>query len=251
MTTEQERVSELVRDMYESAQQTGWALTPESIRSQRRRHVTLAPDPKAIALVGAAVALIITGFFVFGRPESHKPAVVAAPTTTTASTINAKVLANTLACLPHFAAGTSQLDGVLVGKSFPVAKALIAMTSQTWRIVAQDGTCENITSDLQSGRVDLWIIEGQVVKAVLEGPRSSMSSKPPEKGVHSVVVPDVIGLDQSQAAEVLGTAGLQLAFVRSVPSTSIPAGKVVSESPVAGSSVASDSSVDLSVSQGR
>jgi serine/threonine-protein kinase len=251
MTTEQEKVSELVREMYESAEKTGWGLSPESIRSQRRRHVIVTPDPKAIALVGAAVALIITGFFVFGRPASQKPALVAGPATTTTSTINSKVLANTLACLPHFAAGTSQSDGALVGKSFPVAKALIAASSQTWRIVAQDGTCENVTSDLQSGRVDLWVIEGQVVKAVLEGPHSSTSPTLPEKGVHSVVVPNVIGLDQSQAAEVLGAAGLQLAFIRSVPSTSIAAGKVVIESPVAGSSVASDSSVDLSVSEGR
>jgi hypothetical protein len=251
MTTEEERVQVLVREMYETAEKADWDLSPANIRAQRRRHKMLAPDPKALVLVAGAAALIITGFFVFVRPTSHKPAFVAAPiTTTTTSAINPNTLAATLACVSEFAPGTSQPDTVLVGKSLSGARALIEASAQTSRIVADNGTCENVTLDLQSGRVDLWIIDGRVVKAVLEG--SPLTTRPTtDRGAHSVTVPNVVDLDQSQAANALGAAGLNVGAARVVGKASIGPDKVVSESPVAGSVVAPGSSVDLEVSGGR
>jgi len=35
--------------------------------------------------------------------------------------------------------------------------------------VASSGTCQAITSDVVSRRADLWIVRGQVIKAVVRG----------------------------------------------------------------------------------
>ncbi len=249
MTTEQERVQLLVREMYETVASAEWDLSPAHVRAQRRRHKVLPPDPKVLVLVAGAAALIITGFLVFVGPTSHKPAFVATPTSTT-STVNPDTLAATLACASEFAPGTSQPDAALVGKSLYTARALIEASAQTWRIVAENGTCENVTSDLQSGRVDLWIVDGRVIKAVLEG--SPLTTKPTtNRGAHAVTVPNVVDLGRSQAASALDAADLRVGAVRFVTKAGIGPGKVVSESPVAGSSVAPGSSVDLEVSGGH
>jgi hypothetical protein len=56
------------------------------------------------------------------------------------------------------------------------AETLVSASHQTTRVVAQDGTCVNITSDLVSSRADLWIVNDHVIKAVVEGPVSTTSS---------------------------------------------------------------------------
>lgn len=89
---------------------------------------------------------------------------------------NAATRSATLACLPTFAPGTSEPDSALVGKSLKAAETLASASHQTTRIVAQNGTCVNITSDLVGNRIDLWLVNGQVIKAVLEGPFGTTSS---------------------------------------------------------------------------
>ena len=84
--------------------------------------------------------------------------------------------AATLACLPTFAPGTSEPDSSLVGKSLKAAESLASASHQTTRIVAQNGTCETITADLVSNRADLLIVNGRVIKAVVEGPFGTPSS---------------------------------------------------------------------------
>ncbi len=251
MTTEQERVQQLVREMYEFAGDTPWDLSPEDIRAQRRRSSVLLPDPKAFAVAAAAAILVVAGFLLFGGQATHRPAVVAgSTTTTTTATINPNALRATLACLQEFAPGTSQSDDELIGRPLSAAKTLTAASGQTWRIVAQDGTCHAVTSDLQSGRVDLWVVDGRVVKAVVEGPSSTTTSSPTNQRAQSVVVPNVVGLSQAQASAALLDAGLRAGNISTVPSAVVGAGKVVSEAPVAGSSVDRGSSVGLTVSAG-
>jgi hypothetical protein len=84
MTTEEERIQELVRQMYESADRAPWDLSPEDIRGRRRRLPAVMLDPKALVLLAAAVVLIVVGSFVFGRAPD-KSVVGSAATTTTAS----------------------------------------------------------------------------------------------------------------------------------------------------------------------
>ena len=91
------------------------------------------------------------------------------------TSINPQKLEVTLACTLEMAPGISQAEAALIGKSLMAAERLAAASNQIPRVVAQDGTCNNLTSDLVGNRVDLWVVDGRVVKAVLEAP-SSMTS---------------------------------------------------------------------------
>jgi hypothetical protein len=83
MPTEEDRVRELVRQVYHSAEDAPWDLSPEAIRGGRRRYAVALPDPKLLAAVAAVAILIVTGFFVIGHPTSHNPSVSSLPSTTT------------------------------------------------------------------------------------------------------------------------------------------------------------------------
>jgi beta-lactam-binding protein with PASTA domain len=65
-----------------------------------------------------------------------------------------------------------------------------------------------------------------------------------------VLVPNVVGLTQPAATSAITGAGLVLGTVTMVSSATVPKGSVVAESPVAGTSVAISSAVNLSVSTG-
>ncbi|MGD0882970.1 MAG: PASTA domain-containing protein [Acidimicrobiales bacterium] len=151
MPTEPDRIQELVRQMNDTAENVEWDMEPEDIRARHRRRVFPAPDPKAIALVAAAVALIVVGFLVF-RPAPH--AVSTATTTTTTS------------------------------------------------------------------------------------------------GASKVTVPNVVGLAEAEAGEVLAKAELDVGAVSAVTSTRFSTGVVVSSDPGAGSELAAGASVALQVSSG-
>jgi GH24 family phage-related lysozyme (muramidase) len=98
----------------------------------------------------------------------------AAPSATAG--LDAGTRAATLACFPAFAPGASEPESSLVGKSLNAAESLASASDQTTRIIAQNGTCQTITSDLVSRRADLWIVRGQVIKAVVEGSFGTTSS---------------------------------------------------------------------------
>jgi beta-lactam-binding protein with PASTA domain len=70
------------------------------------------------------------------------------------------------------------------------------------------------------------------------------------RGVPQVAVPDLSGLDQTQAASALQTAGLLLGTVSQQTSATVPVGQVVSQDPAAGTSVATGSTVTIVVSSG-
>ena len=74
-----------------------------------------------------------------------------------------------------------------------------------------------------------------------------ISTGPPPAPVE---VPDVVGLTQSAAQASLTSAGLLLGAVTQQPSETVPAGEVLSQSPVAGTSVAVGTAVSLVVSSG-
>ncbi|HWE55961.1 MAG TPA: Stk1 family PASTA domain-containing Ser/Thr kinase [Acidimicrobiales bacterium] len=70
-------------------------------------------------------------------------------------------------------------------------------------------------------------------------------------GPAQVTVPDVVGEDQSTAANRLGSAGLTLGTVSNQPSATVPSDSVVSTSPSAGTKVNPGSTVNLVVSSGQ
>jgi beta-lactam-binding protein with PASTA domain len=69
-------------------------------------------------------------------------------------------------------------------------------------------------------------------------------------GAAPVLVPNVVGLTQAAATSALTTAGLTLGSVTTQSSSTVAAGLVISESPIAGTSVPSKSAVSLVVSSG-
>jgi serine/threonine-protein kinase len=71
------------------------------------------------------------------------------------------------------------------------------------------------------------------------------------RGVPQVAVPDLSGLDQTQATSALQKAGLVLGLpVSQQTSATVPVGQVASQYPVAGTSVATGSTVTIVVSSG-
>src|SRR5208282_1392570 len=75
----------------------------------------------------------------------------------------------------------------------------------------------------------------------------SCSSK---SGAKTVSVPNVVGDTQAAATTAITGAGLALGTVTMASSATVAAGDVISQSPVAGTSVARGSAVNLTVSSG-
>src|SRR5271170_1832071 len=75
----------------------------------------------------------------------------------------------------------------------------------------------------------------------------SCSSK---SGAKTVSVPNVVGMSQAAATTAITGAGLTLGTVTMASSATVASGDVISQSPVAGASVASGSAVNLTVSTG-
>nr|MDA8209000.1 PASTA domain-containing protein [Actinomycetota bacterium] len=69
-------------------------------------------------------------------------------------------------------------------------------------------------------------------------------------GPATVAVPNVVNQPLAQAANTLGTAGLQLGNVTYQPSDTVANGSVISTSPAVGTQVAPNTSVDVVVSSG-
>ncbi len=120
MASDQE-VQDLVREMYESAMTTPWNVSAKDIRSRRRRGPMVLLDPKSLALVAVAAALIIVSFFVFGQPASHKVAAststtTTSPFTTTTQPTGRRIVVPELAGLSQAAAADElRAVGMIVG----------------------------------------------------------------------------------------------------------------------------------------
>jgi beta-lactam-binding protein with PASTA domain len=69
-------------------------------------------------------------------------------------------------------------------------------------------------------------------------------------GAQPVAVPNVVGMAQAAAETAITDAGLVVGTVTTQASETVPAGEVISQSPTAGTEVASGSAVDLVVSSG-
>jgi hypothetical protein len=69
-------------------------------------------------------------------------------------------------------------------------------------------------------------------------------------GVAQVAVPNVVGLTQAAATTAITDANLTVGAVTNASSTTVPAGSVISQSPIAGTQVVTGSAVALVVSSG-
>src|SRR5437667_7250435 len=94
--------------------------------------------------------------------------------------------------------------------------------------------------------VPVSVVHSRVVMAHTQADVQIGSSPPPTP----VAVPDVVGQTQAAATSALTSAGLTVGTVTQQSSTTVASGNVISESPAAGTSVASGSAVNLVVSSG-
>ncbi len=90
----------------------------------------------------------------------------------------------------------------------------------------------------QSPAADTSVPEGSAVDLLV-----ASSAQP-------VSVPDVVGLQQADAEDDIEAAGLVVGMVSGVNHDTVPAGEVISQSPVGGELVAAGSPVDILVSDG-
>jgi beta-lactam-binding protein with PASTA domain len=91
----------------------------------------------------------------------------------------------------------------------------------------------------------LFIVNSSGVPSV-----ASMVSLPLGSGPVQVAAPSVVGLTQSAATTAITNAGLTVGTISQASSTTVPAGSVISQNPVAGTQVTSGSAVSLVVSSG-
>ena len=92
------------------------------------------------------------------------------------STTNPSVSATLFVLSKEVLAGTSGPGRLASRQILATAASVFAAAShQVTEVIAENGTCNTITGDIVSNRVDLWIVDGRVVKAVVERP-SAMTS---------------------------------------------------------------------------
>jgi len=89
------------------------------------------------------------------------------------------------------------------------------------------------------------VVHSRVVLAHTQADVQIGSSPPP-----TVLVPNVVGQTQAAATSAITSAGLTAGTVAQQSSTTVASGSVISESPAAGTSVASGAAVNLVVSSG-
>jgi beta-lactam-binding protein with PASTA domain len=90
----------------------------------------------------------------------------------------------------------------------------------------------------QSPAAGTPVVQGSVVTLVV-------STGPPQ-----VAVPNVVGLTQAAATTAITGAGFTVGTVTTASSMTVPAGRVISQSPTSGTQVTQGSAVDLVVSSG-
>jgi hypothetical protein len=66
----------------------------------------------------------------------------------------------------------------------------------------------------------------------------------------TITVPNVVGKTQAAASSALTSAGLTVGTITQAYSSTVASGNVISQSPVSGTSVASGTAVNLTVSKG-
>ena len=98
------------------------------------------------------------------------------------------------------------------------------------------------------------IVAGNVISTTPAGgtevPEGSSVDLVVSLGPAPVTIPDVGGLNQGAAEAAIVAAGLTVGTVTTAPSVTVPAGDVISQSPIAGISVPPGTNVDLVVSSG-
>jgi hypothetical protein len=91
MPHDEEQVRQLVRQLYQSAEEAPWDLEPEQVRTCARLRRFHWPEAKVLVLVGAAAALVVIGFAVAVGSGSHSSTAKQSTTPTTLPPLHSTV----------------------------------------------------------------------------------------------------------------------------------------------------------------
>ncbi len=128
----------------------------------------------------------------------------------------------------------------VIGQIQAAAQAAIAGANLTVGLISQQNSntvpAGNVITQNPPGGAQ--VVKGSAVDLVVSS------------GIAQVIVPNVVGQPQADAAAALTGSGLSVGNLTQQSSDIIAAGNVISQNPVGGSSVASGSAVDLLISTG-
>src|SRR5881275_1474997 len=157
-------------------------------------------------------------------------------------------------------AGTKVASGSpvnLVVSSGPAQIAVPNVVGQTQAAAASAITGAGLTVGAVTMQSSSTVAAGSVISEsppagtkVASGSAVNLVVSTGSTGTSQVAVPDVVGQTQAAAASAITGAGLTVGAVTMQSSSTVAAGSVISESPSAGTKVASGSAVDLVVSSG-
>ena len=168
-----------------------------------------------------------------------------APDTVTVSTENSKPVADAGADQTVDVGATVALDGS--GLSDADDNAL----TFSWSISKQPpGSTTSLSDPAAEQPAFVADVPGLYVVQLIVND-GSLDSDPDTASVQvQAIVPDVVGQTQAAAEAAITAAGLSVGAVTTAASDTVPAGDVISQNPVAGTSVAPGSAVSLIVSSG-
>ncbi len=201
----------------------------------------IRPVPDVVGLPQATAEAAITGAnFTVGAVSTHYSSTVAA--------------GNVISQFPL--AGAFEVSGTPVDLVVSLGQApvpnVVGMTQAAAEaaIVAADYTVGVVTKDY-SATVPAGNVISQNPVADTPVPPGAPVDLVISLGPHPVTVPDVVGMAQAAAGSAITGAGLTVGSVSTEYSVTVPAGDVISQSPLAGDSVLPGTPVDLVVSLGH
>ncbi len=218
----------------------------------------ISQDPAAgINVVpGSQVDLVISGVTVpnvvgLAQSAAQNAITAAGLTVGTGTTANSGTvpIGDVISQTP--AAGTNVLPGNAVALVVSLGTAVPNLVDMTQGVAETAITTANLTVGPVTTATSTTVPAGRVIS---QAPAAG-SNVPPGSAVTLVVslgakVPNVVGLTQAAAETAITGAGLTVGAVTTATSTTLPAGTVISQSPVAESNVAPGTAVTLVVSLG-
>ena len=158
-------------------------------------------------------------------------------------------------------AGTSVASGsavnlvVSTGPPAPSQVAVPDVVGQTQGAAASAITAAGLTVGAVTQQSSSTVASGSVISESPSAGTSVASGSAVtlvvSSGPGQIPVPDIVGQTQAAAANAITAAGLTVGAVTQQSSSTVASGSVISESPTAGTSVASGAAVDVVVSTGE
>ena len=126
---------------------------------------------------------------------------------------------------------------------------LVGQTQRTAQLrIEQDGLDVGLLSEFRSADYPADAVVAQDPPGDARAPRVSLLLNRGEEAI-TYVMPDVIGMDGTRAADALRSRGLRVSIVGSQPYPGVPPGTVVRQQPQGGFRVAAADAISLEVSR--